>query len=113
VEALARPSQGSVRELLRDAADTGQLTPTDYGLAALAVYRAAEHDAIIPLHLNLLAVTVARAHVALRPLMDALRATRRRPGDIMLELNPPFSPVRWKAFQQGVEMLRSVGFRLA
>ena len=36
VEAKAKPSSGSVRALLRHAADTGQLTPTDYGLAALA-----------------------------------------------------------------------------
>lgn len=113
VEALARPASGSVRDLLRHAADTGQLTPTDYGLAALAVRRAAEHDAWVPLHVNLLAVSVARAHVALGPLVDTLREAGRRPSDVVLELNPPFSSVRWKAFGDGVELLRNAGFRLA
>ncbi|HEX4704244.1 MAG TPA: GGDEF domain-containing protein [Pseudonocardiaceae bacterium] len=113
VEALARPATGSLRDLLRHAADTGQLTPTDYGLAALAVRRAADHDTRIPLHVNVLASSVARAHVALGPLLDALRETGRRTADVVLELNPPFSSVRWKAFRQGVRMLRDVGFRLA
>ncbi|HVV23673.1 MAG TPA: GGDEF domain-containing protein [Pseudonocardiaceae bacterium] len=113
VEAKAKPSGGSVRALLRHAADTGQLTPTDYGLAALAISRAADHDNRIPLHVNVLAVSIARAHVALGPLMDALRQTGRRPADVVLELNPPFSSVRWSAFRQGVTMLRDAGFRLA
>ncbi|HEX5117918.1 MAG TPA: GGDEF domain-containing protein [Pseudonocardiaceae bacterium] len=113
VEAKARPTNGSVRSLLRHAADTGQLTPTDYGLAAAAIRRAAEHDTRIPLHVNLLAVSVGRAHVAAAPLLEALRETGRRPADVVLELNPPFSSVRWSAFRQGVTVLRDAGFRLA
>lgn len=113
MEAKAKPSSGSVRALLRHAADTGQLTPTDYGLAALAIRRAVDHDNRIPLHLNMLAVSVGRAHVALGPLLDALRETGRRPADVVLELNPPFSGVRWSAFRQGVTLLRDAGFRLA
>jgi diguanylate cyclase (GGDEF)-like protein len=113
VEAKARPSAGSVRALLRHAADTGQLTPTDYGLAALAIRRAAAHDVRIPLHVNVLAMSVARAHVALVPVLDALRETGRKPADVVLELNPPFSSVRWSAFRQGVTLLRDMGFRLA
>ncbi|HEY0805929.1 MAG TPA: GGDEF domain-containing protein, partial [Pseudonocardiaceae bacterium] len=113
VEALARPSAGSMRDLYRHAADTGQLTPTDFGLAALAIRRAADHEARVPLHVNVLASSVARAHVALDPVLEALRETGRRPVDIVLELNPPFSLVRWKAFRQGVRLLRDSGFRLA
>jgi diguanylate cyclase (GGDEF)-like protein len=113
VEAKARPSTGNVRALLRHAADTGQLTPTDYGLAALAIRGAAGHEARIPLHINVLAVSVGRAHVALGPLLEALRETGRRPADVVLELNPPFSSVRWGAFRQGVTVLRDAGFRLA
>ncbi|HEX3649249.1 MAG TPA: GGDEF domain-containing protein [Pseudonocardiaceae bacterium] len=113
VEAKAKPANGSVRSLLRHAADTGQLTPTDYGLAGLAIRRAAGHDTRIPLHVNLLAVSVGRAHVALGPLLDAVRETGRRPADVVLELNPPFSSVRWAAFRQGVTVLREAGFRLA
>jgi diguanylate cyclase (GGDEF)-like protein len=113
VEALARPTAGSMRDLLRHAADTGQLTPTDYGLAALAIRRAADHEARIPLHINILASSVARAHVSMAPLTDALRETGRRPADVVLELNPAFSSVRWRAFRQGVRLLRTRGFRLA
>lgn len=113
VEARARPATGSVRALLRHAADTGQLTSTDYGLAALAIRAAADHDTRIPLHVNMLAVSIARAHVALGPILAALRDTGRRPADVVLELNPPFSSVRWTAFRRGVTMLREAGFRLA
>src|SRR5882757_9957613 len=104
---------GDVRDLLRHAADTGQLTPTDYGLAALAIRRAGDHDARIPLHVNVLASSVARAHVSMGPLTDALRETGRRPADVVLELNPTFSSVRWREFQRGVRLLRTRGFRLA
>lgn len=113
VEALARPPEGGARELLRTAADTGQLTPTDYGLVTLAVQRAAEYQLMLPLHVNLLAISAARAHVALGPVMEMLRATRRRATDVVIELNPPFSSVRRKALRQGIEILREAGFRLA
>jgi diguanylate cyclase (GGDEF)-like protein len=113
VEALARPPEGGARELLRAAADTGQLTPTDYGLVELAIQRAAEHQLMLPLHVNLLAISAARAHVALGPVMDTLRATRRRATDVVIELNPPFASVRRKALRQGIQVLREAGFRLA
>ncbi len=113
VEALARPQHGGARELLRTAADTGQLTPTDYGLVTLALERAAECQLMLPLHVNLLAISAARAHVALGPVLEMLRATRRRAADVVIELNPPFASVRRKALRQGIEVLRSAGFRLA
>lgn len=113
VEALARPQEGGARELLRTAADTGQLTPTDYGLVTLALQRAAEHQLMLPLHVNLLAISAARAHVALGPVLQMLRATRRRATDVVIELNPPFSSVRRKALLRGVQVLREAGFRLA
>ena len=113
VEALARPQEGGARELLRTAADTGQLTPTDYGLVTLALQRAAEHQLMLPLHVNLLAISAARAHVALGPVLQMLRATRRRATDVVIELNPPFSSVRRKALLRGIQVLREAGFRLA
>ncbi|HEX3778899.1 MAG TPA: GGDEF domain-containing protein [Pseudonocardiaceae bacterium] len=113
VEALARPPQGGARELLRTAADTGQLTPTDYGLVTLALARAAEHQLMLPLHVNLLAISAARAHVALEPVIEMLRATGRRATDVVIELNPPFASVRRKSLLRGIELLRKAGFRLA
>lgn len=113
VEALARPSNGGIRELLREAADTGQLTPTDYGLAALAIRRAADHELMVPLHINLIAASVCRAHVALEPVMRALQEAGRRPADITVELSPPFSSARRAALENGLDLLRQLGFRLA
>ncbi len=113
VEALARPPHGGARELLRTAADTGQLTPTDYGLVVLALECAAEHQLMLPLHVNLLAISAARAHVALGPVIEMLRATGRRPADVVIELNPPFASVRRKALLRGIDLLREVGFRVA
>src|ERR1700730_6287621 len=112
VEALARPTAGSMRDLLRHSADTGQLTPTDYGLAALAIRRAAEYETRIPLHVNVLASSVARAHVSMAPLTDALRETGRRPADVVLELNPTFSSVRWREMHRSVQLLLTPAIRL-
>lgn len=113
VEALARPPAESVRDLLRSAADTGQLTPIDFGLATRAVQHAADHKTLLPLHVNLLAVSIGRAHLALQPLLQALRDAGRRPADVVLEINPPFAAVNAAAFARGIETLREVGFRLA
>jgi EAL domain-containing protein (putative c-di-GMP-specific phosphodiesterase class I)/GGDEF domain-containing protein len=113
VEALARPTVGGVTDLLREAADTGQLTPTDFGLAALAIRRAADYSVLVPLHVNLLAVSIGRAQVALGPVLEALRATGRRPSELVIELTPPFSSIRRSAFDRGVGLLREVGIRVA
>lgn len=112
VEALARPSHGPVRDLLRAAADTGQLTPTDFGLVAEAIRSSAACGARVPLHVNLLAVSVTRAHRALGPVLDALRETNRQPADVIIELNPPFSGVPRHALLRGLEVLSRAGFRL-
>ncbi|HEX7661366.1 MAG TPA: GGDEF domain-containing protein [Pseudonocardiaceae bacterium] len=113
IEALARPTEGSIRDLLRNAADTGQLTPTDFGLAAQAVRDSERFAVRLPLHVNLLAASVARAHVAAKPLIEAVHSIGRRPADVIIELNPPFSAPAANAFAHGVQVLHNAGFRLA
>ena len=52
-EALARPEQGTVPELLAHARREGRLAAVDLGLAAAAVRQDARHPTALPLHLNL------------------------------------------------------------
>src|SRR3954470_14399458 len=57
-EALARPEQGTVPELLAHARREGRLAAVDLGLAAAAVRQDAEDPTALPLHLNLSARTL-------------------------------------------------------
>jgi diguanylate cyclase (GGDEF)-like protein len=111
LEALARPDKGTVHDVLRDAARAGRLVEVDAGLAAGAVREATAAD--VPLHVNVLAITVTRPDELLRPLLAALRATHRRPADITVEVTPPFGGLNRAALLDGLNTLREQGFRLA
>jgi EAL domain-containing protein (putative c-di-GMP-specific phosphodiesterase class I)/GGDEF domain-containing protein len=113
IEALARPASRSVYELLRDAARAGELLETDVALAAAAVRAAAEHNNVVPLHVNVLAATVSRAAESIGPLLDALRDTGRAPDTLWLEVGTPFSRLRRENLRNGLELLRSGGFHIA
>ncbi|AHH97106.1 EAL domain-containing protein (putative c-di-GMP-specific phosphodiesterase class I)/GGDEF domain-containing protein [Kutzneria viridogrisea] len=112
IEALARPSDRSAYELLRDAARAGVLLETDAALAAAAVRAAAERDTLLPLHINLLAATAAKAAEAVGPLLEALQETGRRAEDVWLEIGTPFSRLRRDALFTGLDLLRMSGFHL-
>jgi predicted signal transduction protein with EAL and GGDEF domain len=113
VEALARPTAGSVHDLFREAGRAGHLPQTDAALAAAAIRAAAEHETLLPLHVNLLAFTVAGPAELLAPLFDALRATGRRAADVVLEIGAPFCRAPREYLLDGLLMLRRAGFRLA
>ena len=113
IEALARPASGSVYELLRDAARAGELLETDVALAAAAVRAAAEHNNVVPLHVNILAATVSKAAESVGPLLDALRDTGRLPDTLWLEVGTPFSRLRRENLRTGLDLLRSSGFHIA
>jgi diguanylate cyclase (GGDEF)-like protein len=113
VEALARPDSGSVYDLLCDAGDAGQLTSADVALASSAVLAAAAQGNRLPLHVNLLASTAARAEKLLPFLDVALQRTGRRPAEITLEITPPFCRTARPDLIHGLETLRQRGFRLA
>jgi EAL domain-containing protein (putative c-di-GMP-specific phosphodiesterase class I)/GGDEF domain-containing protein len=113
IEALARPSNRSAYELLRDAARAGELIETDAALAAAAVRSAADHNNLVPLHVNLLAATVAKAAESIGPLLAAMRETNRQPNTLWLEIGTPFSRLRRDALRTGLDLLRQSGFHIA
>jgi diguanylate cyclase (GGDEF)-like protein len=113
VEALARPDDGTVYDLLCAAGDAGQLTSADIALASSAVLAAATPGTGLPLHVNVLASTAAQADQLLRYLDVALRRARRRTDEITLEITPPFGRVARAELVAGLETLRRHGFRIA
>ncbi|MGH3521216.1 MAG: EAL domain-containing protein [Haloechinothrix sp.] len=113
VEALARPSGCSARELLGRARRDGRLIETDIALAAMAVGVEAEQQTLLPLHINLLAVSATARPDTLDPLLDALAKAGRRPREVVLELGPPFGQAEPTQLLAGIEMLRELGFQLA
>ena len=113
VEALARPDSGTVYDLLYEAGNVGQLTDADVALASSAVLAAAEAGTELPLHVNLLASTAARAEQLLLYLDIALRRAGRRTDEITLEICPPFCRVPRAQLVAGLKTLRLHGFHVA
>ncbi|PRY29737.1 GGDEF domain-containing protein [Umezawaea tangerina] len=113
VEALARPHDGGVQDLLRAAHGAGYLTNTDVALACRAVGSAADHELALPLHLNLMAMTLADRPEFLAPLFGALRDAGRSPSSVVVEVGIPYSRARRGALLRGLELLRGNGFRIA
>lgn len=111
LEALARPENGTVLDVLRDAARAGRLVEVDAGLAAGAVRAATSTE--VPLHVNVLAITVTRPDDLLRPLLPSLRTAGRRPADVTIEVTPPFGGLNRAALLDGLKTLRQQGFRIA
>jgi diguanylate cyclase (GGDEF)-like protein len=110
---LARPDNGTVFDLLYDAGNIGQLTATDTALACSAVSAAAERHHDLPLHLNVLASTAAKAETLLSYLSVSLRNADRRPDEVTLEISPPFCRVARADLISGLKTLRRQGFHLA
>lgn len=111
LEALARPESGTIHDVLRDAARAGRLVEVDAELAAGAIRAATSAE--VPLHVNVLAMTVTRTDVLQKQLLPAVRATGRRPADITIEVTPPFGGLNRAALLDGLTTLREQGFRLA
>lgn len=113
VEALARPHDGSVQDLLQAAFRAGLLTNADVGLACRAVRAAADFDLVLPLHVNLLAITVADKPEVMSPLYGALRDAGRDPSNIVIEIGEPYSRANRARLARGLQTLRNNGFRIA
>ncbi|MFC4003891.1 EAL domain-containing protein [Prauserella oleivorans] len=113
VEALARPTSGRVSDMLGYALRRGRLVEVDVGLAARAVRDDAPHATLLPLHLNVTALTAASPPSALQPLLDALTETGRRPREIVLEVGPPFHGISPSVLLSGLGRLADQGFRIA
>ncbi|MER5268071.1 GGDEF domain-containing protein [Actinosynnema sp. NPDC002837] len=112
VEALARPHDGNVQDLLRMAFRAGYLANTDVALACRAVRHAADHGLGVPLHVNLLALTIADKPELMAPLYGALREVGRTPADLVVEVGTPYSRAPRRLLVKGIERLREDGFRI-
>lgn len=113
VEALARPASGPVHDLFREAARHRRLTDLDVELARQAVSVAAEHETLLPLHLNLFGGTVANDLARLQSLHERLREVGRRAQEVVLEIGPPFARLDPAQLVDGVQTLRAEGFQIA
>ena len=113
VEALARPASGRVQELLRYALRKGRLVSVDVALAARAITEEASHETLLPLHLNITALSAAAPQLVLDSLVDSLAKAGRRTRDVVLEVGSPFHGVSPKALLSGARRLTELGFRLA
>ncbi|SFJ66382.1 diguanylate cyclase (GGDEF) domain-containing protein [Amycolatopsis sacchari] len=113
LEALARPGRGSVAELLDRARREQRLPEVDVALAAEAARAEADHETLLPLHLNLTATTAAAPGAVFDPLLDALASVNRRPREVVLEIGPPFAQVWPEQLLAGLHRLAELGFRLA
>ncbi|HVW41471.1 MAG TPA: GGDEF domain-containing protein [Amycolatopsis sp.] len=112
VEALAVPGEVAVGKILMRARAVGRLVEADVELAVRAVLAEAPHATLLPLHVNVTAVTVAMPG-ALDELLRALTRVARRPREIVLEIGAPFEDVGDEDLLSGMEQLRRLGFRLA
>ncbi|HET6502242.1 MAG TPA: GGDEF domain-containing protein [Amycolatopsis sp.] len=113
LEALARPGKGSVHELLDLARRERRLVEVDVMLAAQAARTEADHQTLLPLHLNITAPTAAAPESAFDALLDALAQAGKRPREVVLEVGPPFSQVWPEQLLAGMHRLTELGFRLA
>ena len=113
VEALARPASGKVEELLRYALRKGRLVTVDVALAARAIAEEASHETLLPLHLNLTALSASAPQLVLDSLVDTLTSAGRRPREVVLEIGSPFHGVSPKALLAGARRFSDLGFRLA
>ena len=112
VEALAVPGEVAVGKILMRARAAGRLVEADVELAVRAVLAEAPHATLLPLHVNVTAVTIATPG-ALEPLGRALSQVARRPREIVLEIGAPFEDAGEEELLSGMFRLRSLGFRLA
>ena len=113
MEMLARPAHDDVRSLLRSAAHAGQLEQLDVTLAVAATRCSAEHETLLPLHLNLMAETVVAGDETLAPLHHALSATGRAASQTVLEISPSHATQKPELLLTGLHRLRRLGYRIA
>lgn len=113
VEALARPAGAHVQDLFREAARRRRLTELDVELAAAALTSAAEHESLLPLHLNIFGGTITHDLPRVDLLRERLREIGRREHEVTLEIGPPFAKLDMDQLLAGVDKLRADGFQIA
>lgn len=113
VEALAGTSGRSPQEVLGHAREQGRLIEADVALAAAAVEQEARAPTLLPLHVNLLAITIAADRSAMRPLLETMEWAGRRTNQVVIEIGPPYTQAEPNRLISGVAWLRELGFQVA
>ncbi|MER5516205.1 GGDEF domain-containing protein [Streptomyces sp. NPDC002763] len=106
LEILARPETG---DILAEARRNPEL---DGRLAVLALRAAARKEALLPLHINVFAATLADLG-GIGPLPGAIREAGRMPWEVTLDIVPPYTHVPHRALLEAVATLRGQGFRIS
>ncbi|MCW7941153.1 diguanylate cyclase (GGDEF) domain-containing protein [Streptomyces hygroscopicus] len=105
LEILARPETGDV--LAQARRDPG----LDGNLAALAVRAAARKEALLPLHVNVFAGTLADLG-GLAALREAVAEAGRLPWEVTVDICPPYAHVPHRALLEALTVLRAEGFQI-
>ncbi|MEV6761671.1 GGDEF domain-containing protein [Streptomyces sp. NPDC051105] len=106
LEILARPETG---DILAEARRNPEL---DGRVAVLALRAAARKEALLPLHINVFAATLADLG-GIGPLPGAIREAGRMPWEVTLDIVPPYTHVPQRALLEAVATLRGQGFRIS
>ncbi|MBB5631066.1 EAL domain-containing protein [Sphaerisporangium krabiense] len=92
-------------------------TPAGYSRditpAVAAAYAAGREEARLPLVLTVPSGAVIDGSAALAPLHEAMRATRRRPREVILVVSGDFPPEHRRGLLVGIEGLRTIGYLVA
>ncbi|WP_214410830.1 EAL domain-containing protein [Sphaerisporangium fuscum] len=87
---------------------SGDVSPT-----VAAVYAAAREEALLPLVLTVPSAAVIQGSAALAPLHESLRATSRRPREVILVIAGDFATEDRSALLTGMDGLRAIGYLVA
>ncbi|MCW2877211.1 MAG: putative diguanylate phosphodiesterase [Sphaerisporangium sp.] len=96
---------------------TAEVAPTgmsrDISPAVAAAYAAAREEALLPLVLTVPSGAAIEGSSAMAPLHEAMRATKRRPRDVILVISGDFAPGDRQALLVGIAGLRTIGYLVA
>jgi EAL domain-containing protein (putative c-di-GMP-specific phosphodiesterase class I) len=114
VEMLPRPRYAGFADVLAAVSQGDRRTVLDAGLAAAGLRWNTESGVRLPVHLNLLAETVAHPPAALDELHDAIERLPGDPEQVVLEIGPLAhgGSAELRALLAGARRLRERGYRL-
>ncbi len=96
---------------------TTEVTPLgmsrDISPTVAAAYAAAREEALLPLLLTVPSGAVILGSAALAPLHEAMRATKRRPREVILVIAGDFPAEDRRALLTGMDGLRTIGYLVA
>lgn len=112
VEAVPRPRDGAMAGVVAAAARTDRRAALDVGAAAAGIRRAGGYGLGVPLHVTLLADTVADDGGALAELHAAVRDAGFAPRDVVVRIAAPIGDPADADVEAGARALRSRGHRI-